>query len=106
MGLLAFGWVAAASAVTPPGSALERLEAVDPRLVATLDPVVRAGLARISPEQEDAIRDGGFDTMRVGALVESAATFYKAMGMQVSGAVDWEPEIFGERQVTILTKRL
>ena len=58
MGLLAFGWVAAASAVTPPGSALERLEAVDPRLVATLDPVVRAGLARISPEQEEAIRSG------------------------------------------------
>jgi len=31
---------------------------VDPRLLSTLDPVVRAALARISPQQEDAIRGG------------------------------------------------
>lgn len=55
---------------------------------------------------ERIIQSAGFKEMQVGALVDSAASFYLVMGMTVTGKVDWEPEIFGDRQVTILTKRL
>ncbi len=57
-GLLSIAWTPAVRAEAPPDSALARLERVDPRLLSTLDPVVRAALARISPQQEDAIRGG------------------------------------------------
>jgi ribosomal protein S18 acetylase RimI-like enzyme len=52
------------------------------------------------------IKSAGFSEMRVGALAPSAADFYIAMGMTITGKVAWEPEIFGEREVTILTKPL
>ncbi len=52
------------------------------------------------------IREAGHQEARVGAIVDSARTFYQAAGMKPMGQVPWMPEIFGERQVTILTRRL
>jgi GNAT superfamily N-acetyltransferase len=81
------------------GAELARLY-VDPRLH-------RRGVGRrLFEDAEDMVRANGFTEMRVGALVESAAAFYRSMGMREVEKVEWEPEIFGDRQVTILTKSL
>ncbi len=81
------------------GAELARLY-VDPRFH-------RRGVGRrLFAAAEEMVCANGFTEMRVGALVESAAAFYRSMGMHDVEQVAWEPEVFGDRQVTILTKRL
>lgn len=48
------------------------------------------------------IRAAGHDEIRVAALVEGAAAFYRARGMQEVGREPYEPEIFGGREVVLL----
>src|SRR5262249_36148855 len=55
---------------------------------------------------ESMIRDAGFAEMTVGALVESAAAFYRVRGMHETGREIYEPEIFLGREVVLLTKAL
>jgi len=55
---------------------------------------------------EEMIRDAGFSEMTVGALVESAAAFYRARGMHEIGREVYEPEIFLGREVVLLAKAL
>lgn len=55
---------------------------------------------------EDLIRRAGHCEMRVGAMVESAAEFYRAMGMSEVGRVLWQPDVLGDREVTVLRKSL
>lgn len=54
---------------------------------------------------EALIREAGFHEVRVAALVENAAAFYRALGMREIGRESYEPEIFGEQQVVLLAKR-
>lgn len=55
---------------------------------------------------QDLIRTSGFSEATVGALVASAADFYRAMGMHDVEEVEYEPEIFDDRKVLILRKQL
>jgi ribosomal protein S18 acetylase RimI-like enzyme len=55
---------------------------------------------------EAMIRQAGYDRVTVGALVESAAAFYRAMGMTEIGREIYEPEIFLGRKVVLLAKPL
>ena len=67
----------------------------------------RCGIGRrLFETARDAIREAGHREMKVGALVDSARVFYEAMGMTASDTVPWEPAIFGDRRVTILTMPL
>jgi len=67
----------------------------------------RQGVGRVLYEQaERAIREAGFTEVTVGALVESAAAFYRSMGMIETGRTVYEPEIFVGRSVSLLTKPL
>lgn len=80
------------------GSEVARLY-VDPRYH-------RQGLGKSLFEAcETMIRQGGFEEMTVGALVDSAAAFYKAMGMSITGRVVYEPDIFLGREVILLSKQ-
>ena len=53
---------------------------------------------------ESMIRQAGFAEVTVAALAESAAAFYRARGMHEVGRQSYEPQIFGDRQVVILSK--
>jgi ribosomal protein S18 acetylase RimI-like enzyme len=55
---------------------------------------------------ESMIRAAGFAEVTVAALVESAAAFYRARGMQEVGRQPYEPQIFGGREVVLLAKRV
>lgn len=55
---------------------------------------------------ETMIRDEGFAEMRVAALVDSAAAFYRARGMHEIGREIYEPDIFLGREVVLLAKAL
>ncbi len=55
---------------------------------------------------QDLIRASGFTEATVGALVASAAAFYRAMGMHDVEEVEYEPQIFNDRKVLILRKPL
>ncbi len=55
---------------------------------------------------EQMIRKAGHGEMTVAALVPSAVAFYQAMGMAVVGQERYEPEIFPDRPVVILSKPL
>lgn len=55
---------------------------------------------------EAMIAAAGHREMRVGALVESAAAFYRARGMREVGREEYEPEIFRGREVVLLSKRI
>jgi ribosomal protein S18 acetylase RimI-like enzyme len=46
----------------------------------------------------------GYAEVKVAALVESAAAFYRARGMREVGREAYEPEIFGDRAVVLLAK--
>ena len=50
------------------------------------------------------IAAAGFTEVTVAALVENAAAFYRAQGMQDVGRQSYEPEIFGEREVVLLAR--
>jgi ribosomal protein S18 acetylase RimI-like enzyme len=50
------------------------------------------------------IREAGFNEVKLGALVDSAVAFYKAMGMSVVGHEPYEPEIFLGREVFLMRK--
>ncbi len=52
----------------------------------------------------EVIRAAGHTEATVAALVESAARFYRAMGMAEVGRVVYEPEIFLGREVVLLSK--
>lgn len=52
------------------------------------------------------IREAGFTEVKLGALVDGAVAFYKAMGMSVVGHEPYEPEIFLGREVRLMSKRL
>jgi len=67
----------------------------------------RRGVGRALFEAaESMIRQAGHHEMAVGALVESAVRFYDSMGMAVVGCVEYEPSIFPDRKVTLLSKPL
>jgi len=53
---------------------------------------------------ESMIHDAGFTELTVAALAESAAAFYRAQGMREVGRAQYEPQIFGGRDVVILAK--
>jgi ribosomal protein S18 acetylase RimI-like enzyme len=53
---------------------------------------------------EAMICEAGFTEVTVAALVESAAAFYRAMGMHEVGRQVYEPQIFGGREVVLLAK--
>lgn len=55
---------------------------------------------------ETMIRRAGFTELRVAALVEHAASFYRARGMHEIGHQPYEPDIFGDRGVVLLAKSL
>lgn len=55
---------------------------------------------------EALIREAGHTEVTVAALVESAAAFYRARGMHEIGRQSYEPEIFGDREVVLLSKTL
>lgn len=79
------------------GNALARLY-VDPRYHGQ-------GIGRRLFETAEAmIRAAGFAEMTVGALVESAAAFYRARGMHEVGRQPYEPQVFGDREVVLLAK--
>jgi ribosomal protein S18 acetylase RimI-like enzyme len=81
------------------GSELARLY-VDPH-------VHRSGVGKaLFAAAEEMIRAAGHTEMHTGALVESARAFYVSMGMRPAGQVAWEPEIFPNHPVTLLTKQL
>jgi predicted N-acetyltransferase YhbS len=50
------------------------------------------------------IREAGHREATVAALVDSAAAFYRSMGMVETGRLVYEPDIFLGRQVIILAK--
>jgi len=52
------------------------------------------------------VRDAGHQEMTVAALVDSAASFYLAMGMSITGRQVYEPDIFLGREVIMMTKKL
>lgn len=52
------------------------------------------------------LRNAGVQEITVGALVESAAAFYRAMGMTVTGRLVYEPEIFLGREIILMKKSL
>jgi ribosomal protein S18 acetylase RimI-like enzyme len=52
------------------------------------------------------IRDAGYEEMTVAALVDSAAAFYRAMGMSETGRQVYKPELFLGREVILLAKKL
>ncbi len=81
------------------GNELARLY-VDPRFHGQ-----RVG-SKLFAAAEGMIREAGFSEMRVGALVESAAAFYRARGMHEAGREIYEPEIFLGREVVLLAKAL
>lgn len=81
------------------GKVLARLY-VDPRFHGQ-----RVG-SRLFDAAEKLIRDAGYREMTVGALVESAAAFYRARGMREVGREVYEPEIFLGREVVLLAKAL
>ncbi|HEX4413588.1 MAG TPA: GNAT family N-acetyltransferase [Lacipirellulaceae bacterium] len=62
--------------------------------------------SRLFDAAERLIRHAGFTEMRVAALVESAAAFYRARGMREIGREIYEPEIFLGREVVLLAKAL
>jgi GNAT superfamily N-acetyltransferase len=67
----------------------------------------RQGVGRALFEAaENLIRQVGHRDMIVGALVESAAKFYQAMGMHVTSSVEYQPAIFPDRKVILLSKYL
>ncbi len=53
---------------------------------------------------ESMIHDAGFTEVTVAALVESAAAFYRARGMREFDRQSYEPEIFTDRQIVLLSK--
>lgn len=53
---------------------------------------------------EQLIREAGHAEVTVAALVESAAAFYRARGMREIGRQTYAPEIFGDREVVLLSK--
>lgn len=55
---------------------------------------------------ESMIRRAGFAELRVAALVENAASFYRARGMREVGRQPYEPDIFGDRTVVLMAKSL
>ena len=55
---------------------------------------------------ESMIRQAGFAEVTVAALVEHSAAFYRAQGMREVGRQPYEPQIFGDREVVLLAKRL
>jgi len=59
---------------------------------------------RLFQAAEAMIREAGFTEVTVAALVESAAAFYRAMGMREVGRTAYEPEIFLGREVVLLAK--
>jgi ribosomal protein S18 acetylase RimI-like enzyme len=65
----------------------------------------RRGVGRALFETaEGLIRSAGHAEARVGALVEGAAAFYKAMGMKPVSCEPYEPAIFLGREVVVLRK--
>ena len=67
----------------------------------------RAGIGKaLFKACEGMVRRAGHEEMATAALVDSAAAFYKAMGMFVVGRQVYEPEIFLGREVTLLAKSL
>ena len=67
----------------------------------------RQGVGRALFDAAEAlIRQAGHDRVTVGALVEDAAAFYRAMGMTEIGREVYEPEIFLGREVVLLAKPL
>ena len=92
------------------GEAIVGMAAVNGQELARLyvDPAFhRRGIGRrLFDAVEEMIRAQGFGEMRVGALAEDAKAFYLQMGMQIVDALTWEPEVFDDRQVTILVKSL
>lgn len=67
----------------------------------------RRGVGRALFEAaERIIRDAGFNEMKLGALVDGAVAFYKAMGMSIVGHEVYEPEIFLGREVALMSKPL
>jgi ribosomal protein S18 acetylase RimI-like enzyme len=81
------------------GNELARLY-VDPRFHGQ-----RVG-SKLFNAAEGLMREAGFAEMRVGALVESAAAFYRAQGMREIGREVYEPDIFLGREVVLLAKAL
>jgi len=79
------------------GNGLARLY-VDPRFHGQ-----RVG-TKLFDAAEAMIREAGFSQMTVGALVDSAAAFYRARGMYEIGREIYEPEIFLGREVVLLAK--
>jgi ribosomal protein S18 acetylase RimI-like enzyme len=55
---------------------------------------------------EAMIQQAGHEEMTVAALVDSAAAFYRAMGMSITGRLVYEPEIFLGREVILLAKKI
>jgi putative acetyltransferase len=53
---------------------------------------------------ESMIHAAGFHEVKVAALVESAAAFYRARGMREIGRQVYEPQIFCGREVILLAK--
>ncbi len=67
----------------------------------------RQGVGRaLFQAAENLIWQAGHRDMIVGALVESAAKFYQSMGMYVTSSVEYQPTIFPDRKVTLLSKVL
>ncbi|MBI4578139.1 MAG: GNAT family N-acetyltransferase [Planctomycetes bacterium] len=67
----------------------------------------RQGVGKALFEAAEAmIRAAGHGEMIVGALVDDAVAFYRAMGMSVAGHELYEPHIFLGRRVTLLAKNL
>lgn len=67
----------------------------------------RQGVGRAMFEAaENVIRSAGHHEARVGALVDSAVAFYESMGMKVIGEEPYEPEIFPDRCVRLMSKPL
>lgn len=65
----------------------------------------RRGVGRALFEAaERLIRENGHIQMTVGAWVDSAVAFYRAMGMEVAGETEYEPGLFPNRRVVLLIK--
>lgn len=67
----------------------------------------RRGIGRALFEAaEKLIRENGHTQMTVGAWTDNAIAFYKSMGMTVAGETEYEPDLFPDRRVVMLTKPL
>lgn len=67
----------------------------------------RQGIGKALFEATEAmIRQAGFAEVTVGAMVDSAVAFYQSMGMTITGSEIYEPDIFLDRRVRLLSKRL